>query len=172
MAQEDTAKKNFRKRRGKKSVFQADALIPKLVKSLEMQSYFNEYLIQKSYAKLFGEEIAKVSYPESLIGPKLFINVANSPWLMQLSFIKKDIIDKINGQLGRRIVREVVFRIGKVLRSPESEKPNNNVNLKNIPLDDETMKSIEESVRDVTDNELKKAIISAEKAYYRRASKS
>ena len=52
--------------------------------------------------------------PISISRGRMSINVTDSVMLHQLTFYKKEYIDKINLMLGKRIVRDIIFRVGKV----------------------------------------------------------
>lgn len=59
-----------------------------------------------------GSAIAANTRPVSLKGRQMVVLVANSPWLHQLQFLKKQMIDEINRRMGEVIVDEIKFKIG------------------------------------------------------------
>lgn len=172
MEQKSTRKKMTKKRQKKEALFSIDKLIPKAIKKLNIQSQFDEYNIQKRYSSLFGKEIAKISYPSGLINATLHISVANSAWLMQLSFMKEKIIKEINKEFKRKVVKDVLFKVGKVPKKRNTAKTGDKLCTKKVIIDEKTKKTIEEDVKNIKDEELKKAIVSAEMSYYKRKSKT
>jgi hypothetical protein len=163
-----TKERAYKKKRAKKGLFAIGEIIPKTVKRLKIQTNFDEYNIKKSYTSLFGKNIEKVSYPDRLIKKVLHITVSNSAWLMQLSYMKAEIIEKINERFEKNVVKDVIFKVGKISKKEKKVIPKAKLSLRNIKLDDETKRAVEESVKDIKDKGLKKSIVAAETAYYKR----
>ncbi len=161
----------MRRKRTKGSYISVDSLIAKAVKRLNLQPHIDLYNIQKNYKNMFGKDVANYSSPDRLIKGTLSIIVSNSPWLMQLSFIKNDIKERINNDLKRNVVRNVTFKVGKLSKFKVNKKHKDYVSLRNIKVGEREQKLIDESVRDIEDGALRKSIIAAETAYYKRKTK-
>jgi hypothetical protein len=167
----DTTKKSSpkrRRRRTKKGLAPITDVVSKTVKRLKLKEKFDEYTIGKHYKELFGKEIAKASHPEKLIKGTLHITVSSSAWLMQISFMKDDMINKISDMFKKKVVKNIVFKVGKIKRHTITIKRAEKLNLSRVKLDDKTRILIRESVKDIGDNALKKSIIAAKTAYYKR----
>ena len=61
-----------------------------------------------------GDVIAKNTKPEAFKGKLLLVLVNSHPWMHQLQFLKKDIINKVNQSLGKELVQDIKFKIGQV----------------------------------------------------------
>lgn len=61
-----------------------------------------------------GGKIADNAVPTAFKGHTLYVNVASSPWMQELRFLKDEIVEKINLSLGSPSVRQIKFRIGPV----------------------------------------------------------
>ena len=61
-----------------------------------------------------GQVIADNARPAAVKGNILLVHVNSSPWLHQLQFLKKDIINKVNTALGENLIEEIKFKIGPV----------------------------------------------------------
>jgi hypothetical protein len=61
-----------------------------------------------------GDIIAKNTKPEAFKGKLLLVHVNSPPWMHQLQFLKKDIINKVNQALGKELVQDIKFKIGPV----------------------------------------------------------
>jgi hypothetical protein len=59
-----------------------------------------------------GVTIAENARPAAFKGQLLVVQVASSPWMQQLQFLKKDIIQKLNSALGKELVQDIKFKIG------------------------------------------------------------
>jgi len=156
------------RRRRKGSLALMHDLLPKTVKRLKLTDHFNKLNIERHYKDIFGDDIANASNPDKIIKGTLHINVSSSAWLMQLSYMQDEFKDKINERLGKKIVKRIHFKIGKLTKSEKFVEPVTQVSLTRVKLTADTKKLIKERVKDIKDNVLKKSIISAETAYYKR----
>lgn len=59
-----------------------------------------------------GSAIAENAQPAAFKGGLLIVNVNSSPWLQQLQFLKADIMNKVNAELGDGSVTDIRFKIG------------------------------------------------------------
>ena len=87
---------------------------------------------------------------------RLVINVANSVILHQLTFYKKRYIDKINLMLGKRIVKDIIFRVGKVERREKITESRDDYIKKfhSVQLEQDQIARIDEIVAQVDDKEI------------------
>jgi predicted nucleic acid-binding Zn ribbon protein len=60
-----------------------------------------------------GEQIAARARPVSFRDGTLTVTVASAPWMQQLTFLKTQIIDKLNEKLGGEVVREIYLKAGR-----------------------------------------------------------
>ncbi len=61
-----------------------------------------------------GDAIAQNARPSGFKGSLLLINVSNSAWLQHLTFLKSEIIGKLNKALNAERVKELKFKIGNI----------------------------------------------------------
>lgn len=64
------------------------------------------------WERAVGQIIAENARPAAFKGKILLVHVNSSPWLHQLSFLKKELLTKINRELGENLVDEIKFKIG------------------------------------------------------------
>ncbi len=62
--------------------------------------------------EVVGRVVAENAQPEAFKGKLLLVRVGSSPWAQQLSFMKREIIAKVNEALGRELVEEIRFKVG------------------------------------------------------------
>jgi len=62
-----------------------------------------------------GKPIAMNAKPDSFKDGILFINVSSSSWIHQLKFLEKEMILNINKQLEHISVKQLRYKIGKIL---------------------------------------------------------
>jgi len=61
-----------------------------------------------------GSPVAMNAKPDAFKDGHLTVNVSSSAWIHQLKFLKKEIILNINKQMGRDLVKQIQFKIGKI----------------------------------------------------------
>jgi len=86
------------------------SLIPSLLEELGLSRRLRDYQVLDRWPEIVGEKIAAVASAERLTEGRLWVHVSHSAWRNELQFIKKDLIDKINGTFGETIVRDIIFR--------------------------------------------------------------
>ena len=59
--------------------------------------------------EVVGEKIAENTSAEKVEHGTLTIKVDNSSWRQELVFKKKEIIEKLNGKLGKKTIKEIRF---------------------------------------------------------------
>lgn len=109
---------------------------------------------------IVGEKIAERTEPVSLRKGVLKVKVSNHSWLQQLQFLKEEIRERINGKLGREVLTNIFFQVGEITVTAKKE-PNIAEELRKIGLSDEEKKTIEDTVKNVKDEEIKISIKSA-----------
>ncbi|HEX2055125.1 MAG TPA: DUF721 domain-containing protein [Nitrospiraceae bacterium] len=85
-----------------------------LARRLGLETKLLESRLRREWADIVGEHIAAHTRPEQIRFKKLLIHVRHSVWLQQLSFLKSELLQKINGAAGAPLVTELVLRIGDV----------------------------------------------------------
>lgn len=76
--------------------------------------------IQTIWPKTVGVNIAKRTRPLKLAGKTLYVTVATSTWMEELKYMKEDIIKKINTELRKETIKDIIFRLGKVAEITDS----------------------------------------------------
>jgi predicted nucleic acid-binding Zn ribbon protein len=72
------------------------------------------------WERAVGDLIAGNTRPAAFKGKLLLVHASSSAWIHQLQFLKAELIEKLNAQLGRELVSDIKFKIGPV-KSPQSE---------------------------------------------------
>ena len=61
------------------------------------------------WSKVVGEKISEVTEPRRITDGKIFVKVKNDTWRNELVYYKKNIIEKLNNELGSRIVKDIIL---------------------------------------------------------------
>lgn len=71
-----------------------------------------------------GATIARRAGAVSIRGGLLFVVVENSTWLQELALMKESIIAKLNALVGKPVVEDIIYRIGRPGAGEDEERSN------------------------------------------------
>ena len=81
-----------------------------LVQSLGIEKQVEQYKIFETWNSVVGEQVAKVAQPERIHNGVLIVAVNNAPWRNELTFRKKEILEKIHLQTNSKSILDIKFR--------------------------------------------------------------
>ena len=104
--------------------------------------------------------LAARTQPVGISRGRMLINVTDSVILHQLTFYKKEYIDKINLMLGKRTIRDIVFRVGNVEKSEQATESRGEYieRLRSVELDQDEMTRIDEVIGQIEDEEIRNSL--------------
>ena len=115
-----------------------------------------------------ASSLAARTEPVGITRGRMAVNVTDSVVLHQLTFLKRKYIDKINLMLGKRIIKDIVFRVGKVekrrgdtatRRHGDSESEDDYIRkLHGVQLDQDELTRIDEIVMQVEDEDIRNSL--------------
>ena len=107
-----------------------------------------------------ASSLATRTQPVAISRGNMLINVTDSVILHQLTFYRKEYVDKINLMLGRRLVRDIVFRVGKVEKREQNTESRKDYikRLRSIELDQDEITLIDEITGQIDDDELRDSL--------------
>ncbi len=85
-----------------------------LAHRLGLENHLFEMRLRRDWAGIVGEQIAAHTRPEQIRFKKLLIHVRHSVWLQQLTFLKLELLGKVNAAAGETLVSEIILRLGDV----------------------------------------------------------
>lgn len=85
------------------------AVIERLFTELGLRERYKRSEIIAAWQDIVGEQIARVSSAERIVGKRLFVHVADSSWRHELHLRKKEIIHKINRYTGTKSIEDIKF---------------------------------------------------------------
>jgi len=139
-----------------------DKLLSHLLPALGIDEAVRLERIRGEWTSLFGEPLSLHMWPVRLRGGELLAHVDSPLWLQQVSFFKTDILKK----LFSFNVTEVRFRLGGTGHSKKTRTLPVQEHEEHI-LDRDSILYIEETTKDITDQELKESIRKAMKKSFR-----
>ena len=115
-----------------------------------------------------ASSLAARTEPVGITRGRMAVNVTDSVVLHQLTFLKRKYIDKINLMLGKRIVKDIVFRVGKVKKGRgdagmrgygDSESREDYIRkFHSVQLDQDELTRIDEIVAQVEDEDVRNSL--------------
>jgi hypothetical protein len=119
-----------------------------------LEKRLREGKIWQVWDSAVGEQIAAKARPANFRDGVLTVMVSNAPWMQQLSFLKKGIIEKVNTALGEELVREIFLKAGTPEKLPlETRTPKK----PSRPLTSSENELIARETADIADSELREA---------------
>jgi hypothetical protein len=143
------------RRSGKKSrPVAVSGILGKIFQGQPLEKRLREGKIWQVWDSAVGDQIAAKARPANFRDGVLTVMVSNAPWMQQLNFLKKGIIEKINAALGEEQVREIFLKAGR----PETLPPEIRTPKKpSRPLTSAENERIARETADIDDSELREA---------------
>lgn len=115
--------------------------------------------IVTGWEKTVGPQIFQQTRPEKIRNKTLYLKVSSSAWMQQLQFMKPELIEKVNAALGKEAVNNIFFNVGVIEPQPvKVPKEVFRLNEEEFPLKPRDIRIMQESLAEIKDPELEKAI--------------
>ncbi|MBI3599007.1 MAG: DUF721 domain-containing protein [Nitrospirae bacterium] len=98
-------------------------VILNLIERLNLQKEMNIYHLCEHWEEIVGCQIAAHTAPEKLRFNTLSLLVDSAPWMNQLTFLKKEIIEKTNQFLQKQLILDLYFKLASFPTSSKKEIP-------------------------------------------------
>jgi len=89
-------------------------ILEKSLKRLDLSAKMAEYGVWPIWNDIVGPTIARNAQPEKIRHGTLFVKVASPMWMQQLQYTKEMMTEKLNQTLGRGVVKNIFFFVGKL----------------------------------------------------------
>jgi hypothetical protein len=132
------------------------SILEKTVKTLEIDVPLKTYSILGAWNEIVGESVADHSQPHSIRNHILFIDVTHSTWMQQLQFLKPTLLEKVNTFLGKSLIQDIRFKLGKISKSIPA--PPKTLWMEDERLDKATLNRIESLIQEIDDEEVQKSL--------------
>lgn len=142
-------------------------IVKGIVKNFGLERGIASLLLQLNWREAVGPQIAAHTYPTEIRFTTLHLLVDSAVWMQELSFLKKEIIDKSNRLLEKRSIRDLHLRVGPLpppLVAPAAEGP-----APERACSAEETAWIEEQLRSISDPALKESVRRALRRHLIRA---
>lgn len=116
-------------------------------------------LIKGNWEKIVGTDYGRKTFVGGIKDRILYVYVESPVMLHQLSFLKKDFIDKTNEFLGMPYIKEIIFKVKKrEISDYFKEEEEDEFDIDNIKLSGSYKSFIDEQTNDIEDFEIKNRI--------------
>jgi len=106
-----------------------------------------------------ASNLAARTEPTGIRQGKMIVRVTDSVILHQLTFLKSKFIHKINLMMGKRVVKDIIFRVGEIEKKKEVEDRDEYIRrLQRIELDQDELERIDRTVAEVEDGEIRDSL--------------
>ena len=89
-------------------------ILEKSLKRLDLAGRLTEHGVWPIWNEIVGPTIARNAQPEKIRNGTLFVKVTGSTWMQQLQYMKEMIADKLNQRIGKEVVKNIFFVVGRV----------------------------------------------------------
>lgn len=94
------------------SMERINRILDSVVKNLGLGKKLDEGKAITVWERAVGRDIAEQTRPIKVQGSKLFVEVFSSSWKNELTFLKTDIIRKLNAMTGKIVLDDIIFVSG------------------------------------------------------------
>lgn len=133
-------------------------ILEKVIKNLGIAGQVHLVRIMTGWEKILGPPVSRVTFPRDLKAKTLFVDVENSVWLQQLSFMDSMIMEKINAFIGSKVVNKIRFGVGALPERSVDEGKDQAEALEDMELSNEDLDEIRDCAEAVSDLELRKTL--------------
>lgn len=85
-------------------------VIQSVIDRLGLRQHINEARIIETWASLAGPQVNGVTSSVWLKGRTLFVKIRSSAWRQELHLRRREWRQRLNDELGKELVEEIVFR--------------------------------------------------------------
>lgn len=99
-----------------------EAVLAGSIKKLGMEVRLMEQMSLLVWDEVVGEQVARSARPEFVRGGKVYVVTKSAVWANELGFHKKEIVHRLNERIGKEVIKDIVFRSGRLRRREPPRK--------------------------------------------------
>ncbi len=115
-----------------------------------------DFDINEVWNNVMDDTIKNVASIEKIEDGTLYLIVKDSVWLTELSLLKDKLIENINNEAKKTVIKDIKFKAGSVRKSNASHKIAKHY--KNIHLPVELQEELDKALKNIQDDDLKKTL--------------
>lgn len=132
-------------------------ILEKSLKRLDPPGRLQEYGVWPIWNETVGSTIARNAQPAKIRQGTLFVRVSSPTWMQQLQYMKEMISEKLNQGLGRQVVKNIFFFVGKLETEMTRSKARGHP-ARSFHLSESDLKLDEDDLRSIKNPEIRRAL--------------
>lgn len=129
-------------------------VLEKALKKNKIALPSRDFRLREAWVQSVGPVISAQTSLDSFKYNVLYVKASNSVWLQQLQFMKGEIMDKINQVLGKEVVKNIFFSIGRIPVQASKDEPAPSLETIHPCLGEKDLRTIEQCTAGISDPEL------------------
>lgn len=114
-----------------------------LLKGMDLDTKLKEHSCIVAWDEVVGDRVANAAQPDFVRDGLMFVTAKSPVWANELNLYKRDIIQKINAEVGSVVIRDIIFKAGRTLhRRVKATSKQDNFDLEGIRLSDDELERI------------------------------
>jgi predicted nucleic acid-binding Zn ribbon protein len=97
-------------------------ILKPLLKRFGLEAQIQIYTLMDQWEAFVGHQIASHTHPYQLKFHKLYLYVDSPAWMSQLIYLKEELKNKINKEVGAIWVQEIVMKVGTIEAENSADK--------------------------------------------------
>jgi hypothetical protein len=134
------------------------SILEKTLKKMSLDGKLKQHEAINVWNSVVGEHVSRHVQPEFIRNKILFVRATSPPWMQQLSYMSKGIIEALNERLGMPTVEEIRFKLGEVDPQGKPIPPPSRSSHPTPPSDKRTTKKIEKTLSPIRDRETREIL--------------
>jgi hypothetical protein len=149
-----------RARKGQKKLLRLGDFLEKTLKKKKIAIDIMDQDIRNAWRKAVGPQISTQSDPFKFKNGMLYVKVSTPTWMQELQFMKQEITNRLNAEMGSKTLKNIHFSIGHTVPPPPPADPKtSNVKVSgDFTLKEREKRLITKTTATINDSELKKII--------------
>lgn len=119
------------------------SLLSESLRAMNLDMRVREQTVLLVWDEVVGEQVAGAAQPEFVRDGQLFVTTKSSVWANELGFYKTDMINRLNKRVGGPVVKDIVFKVGRVRPRERREVEPEERGLEGITLTEDELEKVE-----------------------------
>ena len=124
------------------------SLISQMLRGLDLETRVKEQTCVLVWDEVVGEKVASSAQPEFIRDGRMFVVTKSPVWANELTFLKSDLIARLNHRVGGNVLKDIIFKAGRISRRGKPAERADEEALEGIHLSDRELETVETAARE------------------------